>query len=176
MTATVGVKDVHDIDDAALGAGVYLCASAIDLADPAQLRGAVLRYNHSDAYVDTVLGIMAAYAAAPPNTLPNAVAPPPVPVVPLSEVPVEPASPEAPIEPSPSPTSSPAESSSAEPSPTPSPTESPSPTASPTPTPSPTETPTPDGDGPSDPARQPHKYPHPHSMIVTTPRRPHCVY
>ncbi|MGI9156212.1 MAG: lytic transglycosylase domain-containing protein, partial [Marmoricola sp.] len=56
-----GRRDPQDINDAALGAAVYLCAGDQDLATPAGQRAAVHRYNHSAAYVDLVLGIAQSY-------------------------------------------------------------------------------------------------------------------
>ena len=56
-----GVKNPQDIDDAATAAGVYLCAGTGDLAQEADLRSAVRRYNRSDTYVDTVVRIAKAY-------------------------------------------------------------------------------------------------------------------
>jgi len=50
-----GIRSPHNVDDAALGAGVYLCGRGRNLADRDQLRAAVFSYNHSHAYVDTVL-------------------------------------------------------------------------------------------------------------------------
>src|SRR5262245_33964008 len=41
-----GVRDPQDIDDATLGAAVFLCASHDDLATTAGQQAAVLRYNH----------------------------------------------------------------------------------------------------------------------------------
>lgn len=57
-----GVRDPQDIDDAALAAGVYLCSGDDDLGTGNGLRSAVLRYNHSQAYVDTVAKLAAQYA------------------------------------------------------------------------------------------------------------------
>ncbi|MFC7406038.1 lytic murein transglycosylase [Georgenia alba] len=65
-----GVSDPNDIHDAALGAAVYLCAGDADLSDPADLRAAVLRYNHSDAYADLVLALMERYRTGTTPTLP----------------------------------------------------------------------------------------------------------
>ncbi|HET6939069.1 MAG TPA: lytic murein transglycosylase, partial [Nocardioides sp.] len=59
-----GVRDPQDIDDAALGAAVFLCASHDDLATDAGQRAALLRYNHSQAYVQVVLETMTQYASA----------------------------------------------------------------------------------------------------------------
>ncbi len=56
-----GIRDPQDIDDAALAAGVYLCAGPGDLSTTADQRTAVFSYNHSQEYVDLVLAIMAAY-------------------------------------------------------------------------------------------------------------------
>ncbi|WP_431981245.1 lytic transglycosylase domain-containing protein [Streptomyces qinglanensis] len=50
-----GRKDPHNIHDAALAAGRYLCAGDRDLTSPAQLRAAILSYNHSGTYLRTVL-------------------------------------------------------------------------------------------------------------------------
>jgi hypothetical protein len=55
-------KDPHDIDDAALAAGVYLCAGDSDLRTEAGQRAAVFRYNRSAEYVELVLALAAAYA------------------------------------------------------------------------------------------------------------------
>ncbi|MFD9791342.1 NlpC/P60 family protein [Streptomyces sp. NPDC059070] len=59
-----GVKDPHNADDAALGAAAYLCGEGRDLTDPAQLRSAILQYNHSSTYADEVLGWIRQYRAA----------------------------------------------------------------------------------------------------------------
>lgn len=56
-----GVRNPQDIDDAALGAAVYLCSGDDDLSTEAGQRAAVFRYNHSQEYVDTVLAIAEAY-------------------------------------------------------------------------------------------------------------------
>ncbi|KQX74672.1 MULTISPECIES: lytic transglycosylase domain-containing protein [Aeromicrobium] len=57
-----GSKNPQSITDAATSAGIYLCAGEGDLSDPADAAAAVKRYNNSDAYVDLVLKIAAAYA------------------------------------------------------------------------------------------------------------------
>jgi len=54
-------SDPHNVFDAALAAASYLCVGGRDLSDPAQLRAAVFTYNHSDAYVATVLAWAQAY-------------------------------------------------------------------------------------------------------------------
>ncbi|MFF5307568.1 C40 family peptidase [Streptomyces sp. NPDC013161] len=56
--------DPHNADDAALGAAVYLCGGGRDLTQRSQLKAALLRYNHSDAYVTDVLGWIDQYTAA----------------------------------------------------------------------------------------------------------------
>jgi membrane-bound lytic murein transglycosylase B len=57
-----GSKNPQSINDAATSAGIYLCAGEGDLSKPADAAAAVKRYNNSDAYVDLVLKISAAYA------------------------------------------------------------------------------------------------------------------
>ncbi len=49
-----GVTDVNDIDDAALAAGDYLCASNRDLATPQGWKAAISSYNAVDPYVQDV--------------------------------------------------------------------------------------------------------------------------
>ncbi len=58
-----GVADPNQIDDAALSAARYLCASG-SMADGDGWRAAILRYNRSDAYVNTVAAVANRYAAA----------------------------------------------------------------------------------------------------------------
>jgi len=57
-----GVKDPHNVFDAARAAGDYLCAGGANLSDPQGLVQAVLRYNHSMDYVSTVLRWMQTYS------------------------------------------------------------------------------------------------------------------
>ncbi|MFF0142609.1 C40 family peptidase [Streptomyces sp. NPDC005227] len=59
-----GTADPHNADDAALGAAIYLCGDGRDLTLRSQLRAAIWQYNHSDAYVDDVLGWIGQYTAA----------------------------------------------------------------------------------------------------------------
>ena len=59
-----GIKDPHNVFDAARAAGDYLCAGGANLADPQGLVQAVLRYNHSMDYVSTVLRWMQTYSTA----------------------------------------------------------------------------------------------------------------
>ncbi|MPZ95657.1 MAG: hypothetical protein GEU96_12290 [Propionibacteriales bacterium] len=56
-----GVRDPHDIDDAALAAGAYLCAGSGDLSTREGAEAAVFRYNHSESYVSLVLAIAEKY-------------------------------------------------------------------------------------------------------------------
>jgi len=79
-----GTASPHNIFDATLGAGRYLCSGGLDLREPADLNAAVFRYNHSESYVRMVLGWMDVYAdgvlgvaAVPPGTAPYPVATPP---------------------------------------------------------------------------------------------------
>ena len=57
-----GVASPHNVYDAAVSAGTYLCAGGGDLSQPAAQRAALLRYNRSDAYGALVLRWAAAYA------------------------------------------------------------------------------------------------------------------
>lgn len=58
-----GVADPNQIDDAALGAARYLCASG-SMKSPEGWRAAVFSYNHVDAYVDQVATLANEFAAA----------------------------------------------------------------------------------------------------------------
>jgi membrane-bound lytic murein transglycosylase B len=62
-----GVADPQDIDDAALAAGRYLCAGSRDLSTWDGWHAAVLSYNHSDAYAQSVFERAGAYATAVPR-------------------------------------------------------------------------------------------------------------
>ncbi|MDN5745354.1 MAG: lytic transglycosylase domain-containing protein [Nocardioidaceae bacterium] len=66
-----GARNPQDIDDAALAAGVYLCAGDGDLSAVTGQRAAVYRYNHSQAYVDLVLRVMDAYLDGDFTSVPN---------------------------------------------------------------------------------------------------------
>jgi hypothetical protein len=57
-----GLTDVFDPDDAIPGAARLLCANGA--GDPSRLRGALWNYNHSLAYVETVLGHAVRYGLA----------------------------------------------------------------------------------------------------------------
>jgi len=58
-----GVADPNQIDDAALTAARYLCASG-SMASGDGWRAAIYTYNHSDAYVSSVAATANRYAAA----------------------------------------------------------------------------------------------------------------
>jgi membrane-bound lytic murein transglycosylase B len=56
-----GTRSADDVDDAALGAAVYLCAGQQSLGTAAGARAALLRYNPSAAYATKVLAVARAY-------------------------------------------------------------------------------------------------------------------
>jgi hypothetical protein len=56
-----GRANPHNVYDAATAAGRYLCSGNVYLTNPQQRYAAVFRYNHSDAYVTTVLAWADAY-------------------------------------------------------------------------------------------------------------------
>lgn len=122
-----GRKDPHDLDDAALAAGRYLCASARRVDRPANTIRAVFSYNHSYDYVRLVLTVAARYAGQSPERWGVGLLPAPA------------GSPAPSPSPSPSPavasaSPAPAPAGSATPVPPPEPTGSPTPTRSPKPT------------------------------------------
>jgi membrane-bound lytic murein transglycosylase B len=57
------VADPHQIDDAALAAARYLCASG-SMTSPEGWRAAVFSYNHDNDYVDKVARVANEYAAS----------------------------------------------------------------------------------------------------------------
>ena len=65
-----GVADPHNVFDAALAAGRYLCVWSADLGDRAGLERALLRYNHSADYVALVLAWIDGYTAGQVTPLP----------------------------------------------------------------------------------------------------------
>jgi len=163
-----GERDPQDIDDAALAAGVYLCAGDEDLSTVAGRTGAVHRYNRSDAYVALVLRIMAAYEqsqtltgaftteavfAFEPGAIPG--------VLPRPTSPTDDLTPDHGWAPGDEPTDGPSDRPTDGPAPTPSAT----PSASPSPTPvaptpvTPTQTPT--EPAPTEPAPAPTAAPTP---------------
>jgi membrane-bound lytic murein transglycosylase B len=58
-----GIANPNDLDDAALAAARYLCASGADLSTGPGWQRAVLSYNHSDSYVEAIRAIATAIAA-----------------------------------------------------------------------------------------------------------------
>ena len=56
-----GRRDPQDVYDAAGAVMVYLCSGSRDLATPEGVRGALLGFNHSPAYLRVVLRWMAAF-------------------------------------------------------------------------------------------------------------------
>jgi membrane-bound lytic murein transglycosylase B len=56
-----GLANPHNVFDATMAAGRYLCAEGRDLTTADGLSSAIYSYNHSDAYVRLVLAWMAAY-------------------------------------------------------------------------------------------------------------------
>jgi len=74
-----GVASPHNIFDAALSAGVYLCAGSRDLSVRASLDAALHTYNNSDSYVALVLAWIDGYRAGKITPLPPVQPPPPGP-------------------------------------------------------------------------------------------------
>ncbi|QNG18082.1 lytic transglycosylase [Rhodococcus triatomae] len=96
-----GVADPHNVFDAALAAGRYLCSGDLDLRDASQLQRAVLRYNNSSVYAANVLTWSEAYArGTTPNgsDTPGGTAPSPTPS-PAADLAATPAAPAAPPDP-----------------------------------------------------------------------------
>ncbi|MFD7401993.1 lytic transglycosylase domain-containing protein [Streptomyces sp. NPDC059866] len=108
-----GRADPHNVFDAALAAGRYLCAGGRDLSVPGDLDAAILGYNHSGAYLRTVRAWFA-YFLEGHRVVPDAVA-------------AGGASPEPeagrPVRREPSPSARPAGDGSGTPSPSPTPSE-----------------------------------------------------
>ena len=70
-----GRRNPSDFDDAALTTAHYLCSGTVDMTVLGQARGAVLRYNHSQEYVDLVLSIANVYDSGVVDIVPNDPAP-----------------------------------------------------------------------------------------------------
>ncbi|SDF45338.1 Transglycosylase SLT domain-containing protein [Lentzea fradiae] len=110
-----GKSDPHNVHDATVAAGRYLCANGRDLSTAAGLRSGVLSYNHSEHYLNTVRQWMELYrkgVSAMPDTtaaaeevvaapepvkpapdviaLPTPVPPPPVTLPPAPQLPADP--------------------------------------------------------------------------------------
>ncbi|AOS61588.1 lytic transglycosylase domain-containing protein [Actinoalloteichus hymeniacidonis] len=153
-----GKSDPHNVFDASLAAGRYLCSGGLNLRNDAELRTAVFRYNRSNVYVGNVLywartyanGVTPLEGATPPpsgsgngpNTPPPA---PPAPPAPQDPPRPNPPNPNPPNPPQPDPPTS-------KPTTPPDPPENSEPTEPPW-NPDPTEPPwTP---GPTDPPEEP---------------------
>lgn len=150
-----GVADPHNVYDAALAAGRYLCAGGGDLRREADLTAAVLRYNNSSDYLAKVVGWGLAYrdglatiaplagrVAGDATTAAKTAAPPVTPAPVPAPTASGPARPGVPATPAPRPSTTPTPRPTSTPSPT---TSTPEPTTTPTGTPAPTGTPTPTG-------------------------------
>lgn len=70
-----GPGNPQNINDAALAAGIYLCANARNLATPSGRGAAVLSYNHDARYVSIVLGLFGSYQAGQFMVSPSQFAP-----------------------------------------------------------------------------------------------------
>ncbi|MFG3495621.1 lytic transglycosylase domain-containing protein [Streptomyces sp. NPDC047928] len=122
-----GLADPHNVHDAALAAGRYLCAGGRDLSDPADLDRAVLAYNRSREYLRTVRAWYAYFGGGRWSVLPDGRGPVPgrEPGTGTSTGPTAPASrptPRATGSPSPAPSPSSSGTGSGSPSGAPSPT------------------------------------------------------
>jgi membrane-bound lytic murein transglycosylase B len=128
-----GKKDPNNIYDAALAAGHYLCRNDWNLSTDAGLRSAILSYNNSTAYLNTVLSWLEYYRKGT-HSVPDG----------TGSLPSGRSDDGSGANPTPTPTPSPSKTtpatSSPNPSPTPSPSTSPTTPASSTPTPTPTPT------------------------------------
>lgn len=69
-----GIRDPHNVFDAALAAAAHLCGTAaVDLSDDGNLERALYSYNHSEEYVETVRGWIGRYRATDPSDVPSVV-------------------------------------------------------------------------------------------------------
>ncbi len=64
-------RNPQDIDDAALASAVYLCSGNDNLSTRKGQEASVLRYNHSQDYVNLVLRIMEAYSSGDYTAVPS---------------------------------------------------------------------------------------------------------
>jgi membrane-bound lytic murein transglycosylase B len=125
-----GKKDPNNVYDAALAAGHYLCRNNWNLSTESGLHSAILSYNNSQDYLNTVLSWLEYYRKGTHSvpdgtgTLPSGrsddntgASPTPTPTKPATSSPSPSPSPSTPISPSPSPTTP------SSPTPTPTPTD-----------------------------------------------------
>ncbi|WP_405642874.1 lytic murein transglycosylase [Streptomyces sp. NBC_00019] len=126
-----GKKDPNNIYDAALAAGHYLCRFGWDLSTQSDLNSAILSYNNSQDYLNTVLSWLEYYRKGT-HEIPDG----------TGTVPGNRSDENDSADPTPSPTppSTPSTPGSNTPSPTPPPSDKPSTPGTPTPTPTPTDT------------------------------------
>src|SRR3954447_8666235 len=66
-----GQRNPQDMDDASLATAVYLCSGSDNLSNRKGQEAAVLRYNHSQDYVNLVLRIMEAYSSGDYSAVPS---------------------------------------------------------------------------------------------------------
>ncbi|MER7496169.1 lytic transglycosylase domain-containing protein [Streptomyces pharetrae] len=138
-----GAKDPNNIYDAALAAGHYLCRFGWDLSTASDLRSAILSYNNSTDYLNTVLSWLEYYRKGthevPDGTgqLPSGRSDTPAGA---SPTPTPPATSRPPVKPRPTP---PASGGGSQKPTTPPPSTTPPPTTPPATTPPPTTPPTP---------------------------------
>ncbi|MBE1469233.1 membrane-bound lytic murein transglycosylase B [Kibdelosporangium phytohabitans] len=153
------VADPHNVHDAAVAAGRYLCADNRDLATEDGLDRAILSYNNSESYRVLIRAWMTAYAngtTAVPDTVVPAGYVPETPKTPAGEVkaPVTPSTPPPPAQPpvATPPPVPPATGTQPTPPPTttPPPNSTPPPSTTPPPTTPPPTTPPPTGTPPLD--------------------------
>lgn len=85
-----GDRDRRDLDDAALGLAVLLCADDNDLSSPTEVRAALARHNSHADYLDAVLALAADLAVPPTLTGPTPTAVGPTPTAPSAPLPVAP--------------------------------------------------------------------------------------
>ncbi|WP_327237099.1 lytic transglycosylase domain-containing protein [Streptomyces sp. NBC_01317] len=95
-----GRKDPNNIYDAALAAGHYLCAAGRDLTVDADLDEAILSYNHSQDYLNTVRSWLEYYRKGT-HEVPNGTGVLPSTDTPTGTVPTTPVTPSAPGTPPP---------------------------------------------------------------------------
>lgn len=73
-----GKANPDNVFDATFSAGRYLCSGVVDIMSASNKVAAVMRYNHSAAYANNVLGWAAAYASGvmPTTPIPEMTTPP----------------------------------------------------------------------------------------------------
>ena len=66
-----GQRNPQDINDASLATAVYLCSGKDNLSTRGGQEAAVLRYNHSQSYVNLVLRLMESYSSGNYSAVPS---------------------------------------------------------------------------------------------------------